>query len=63
MSMVEVDELKLERVRTWVMYMEAVFPPRNEQEMSARDDMREDWNDLYEGINKLSTREIKVIKT
>lgn len=63
MSVVEVDELQLERVRTWVMYMESVFPPKNEQESQMRDEMREDWNKLYDGVKKIPTRDIKVFKT
>jgi hypothetical protein len=53
MSTINIDELQLERVRAWNMYMETVFAPRNEEEFHMRDEMRKDWDKLYEGINKL----------
>jgi hypothetical protein len=63
MSMVEVDELQLERVRTWSMYMECIFAPRSDEEHENRDEMREDWNKLYESMKKIPIRDIKVFKT
>ena len=60
-KMVQVDELLLERIRNSVIFMDMMFPTRNKYELEITDNLRDDFNALYDGALKSGVRDMKVI--